>query len=140
MRAGRGGRTRQVHQKCFVVPYRNPEDQREYQRAWVAARRLKYINLHGGKCSRCESDRGLEFDHIDRTLKLDHRIWSWSVQRIEDELSKCQLLCCDCHREKSIDEMVYPERKHGTNLMYLKARCRCSECRSAHAVVNAAYR
>jgi len=122
------------------MPYKSKSDQREYQRTWMATRRLKYINLHGAKCVVCGSDRDLEFDHIDRDKKVDHRVWSWSEARITEELSKCQLLCCDCHKEKSINEMDYPERQHGTNLMYLKARCRCDGCKAAHAAVNAAYR
>lgn len=123
-----------------VMPYKDRSVQRQYQRDRVAQRRLKYIDLHGGKCVRCGGDDRLEFDHVDRNSKVDHRIWSWSERRVEDELSKCQLLCRPCHTEKSVEEMGYPERQHGTNLMYQKERCRCDACRAAHAEVNAAYR
>lgn len=124
----------------FVVPYKDKSAQLEYQRKWIANRRAKYIAIHGGQCAKCGGDQDLEFDHIDPEKKVDHRIWSWSEERIQGELLKCQLLCSVCHKEKSIEEMAYPERRHGTNLMYLKERCRCDSCRAAHAEVNSAYR
>lgn len=77
---------------------------REYQRQWVAERRLKGLNLLGGKCVQCGSSEKLEVDHKDPSSKISHRIWSWSWQRIEDELSKCQLLCRACHIRKTEPE------------------------------------
>lgn len=122
------------------MAYKDREAQREYQRLWIAKRREKYVNLHGGKCCKCESQENLEFDHRDRNQKVDHRIWSWAEARIVEELKKCDLLCKKCHTEKSIEEMGYPERKHGTHLMYVKAGCRCAECKDAHAETNRLYR
>lgn len=122
------------------MPYQDPEARREYQRKWIAARREKYIDIHGGKCSRCGCTHNLEFDHVDPARKIDHRIWSWSLRRIEAELEKCQLLCRDCHQVKTSMEVGYPDREHGTNLMYLKGFCRCEACKAAHAAVNAQYR
>lgn len=122
------------------MAFKDKSRQREYQRQRVAARREKYISLFGGKCSLCTSVEGLEFDHKDRSEKLDHRIWSWSEIRLEAELAKCQLMCRSCHMEKSIAEMGYPERQHGTNLKYMKDKCRCVLCKAAHAVTNRIYR
>ena len=122
------------------MAYKDKDAQREYQRLWVAKRRAKFVSIAGDKCVKCGSTQDLEFDHRDRSTKVDHRIWSWAEKRIVAELEKCDLLCRKCHTEKSILEMDYPERQHGTNLMYLKASCRCEECKRAHAEVNSQYR
>ena len=75
------------------MPMGSKEEQREYQRLWRRARRNKYLAVHGNKCRLCESQEDMEFDHIDRSKKVDHNIWSWTEDRIVEELSKCQLLC-----------------------------------------------
>lgn len=65
----------------------------------------KLVQYKGGKCKVCEYDRcndGLEFHHIDSTLK-DFAISSvkslTNWDKIKSELDKCVLLCCRCHRE-----------------------------------------
>lgn len=67
------------------------------------ARKLKAINLLGGSCSTCGQAHpaALSFHHIDPSIKkfnIDGRIFGnmkWSA--IEEELSKCELLCHNCH-------------------------------------------
>lgn len=39
-----------------------------------------------------------------RQSKVDHRIWSWSLERREIELLKCQVLCAACHLDKSLQD------------------------------------
>lgn len=117
------------------MAFKSKEQQREYQRVWIAARRAKYIALHGGVCTKCGKVEGLEFDHVDPATKVAHSIWSWKESRIQEELEKCQLLCRLCHQEKSITEQQYPERRHGTNLVY-GLGCRCTLCKKEHAKVN----
>lgn len=114
------------------MPMGSKEEQREYQRLWRRARRNKYLAVHGNKCRLCESQEDMEFDHIDRSKKVDHNIWSWTEDRIVEELSKCQLLCHRCHLEKTKKEL-YLERQHGTVCMYKGGGCRCSLCRKAHS-------
>ena len=112
------------------MPYKDPVQQREYQAQWVAARREKAIRARGHLCFSCgNSDGPFEFDHVDRKTKVDHRIWSWSWARIEDELAKCQLLCHECHIEKTGEERGWGETIHGTATAYKSRKCRCEECR-----------
>ena len=121
------------------MPYANKEEQREYQRQWVANKRKKYLAMFGGRCAVCRSTLELEFDHCDPNEKISHRIWGWSHERIMGELAKCQLLCKVCHLEKTgLDYAA--ERQHGTNTMYTRWKCRCQPCRDAHADANAKYR
>lgn len=86
------------------MPYKDKKAQMEYQRVWCANRRKEYVDKHGGKCVKCSSTHRLEFDHINPEEKVSHRIWSWSRDRIEAELAKCQLLCRDCHLSKTFND------------------------------------
>ena len=82
------------------------------------------------KCCKCGSTDSLEFDHIDPAQKFTHRIFSLSHDRIQAELGKCQLLCKDCHVEKTNSDLYKP-RVHGTVTMYRKEKCRCDLCKQA---------
>lgn len=62
--------------------------------------RIEYL---GGKCVGCGTTENLQFDHKDRTIKEfniskkpDH-----TLEKIKEELDKCQLLCDSCHRIKT---------------------------------------
>lgn len=57
--------------------------------------------FEGKSCVQCGSTENLELDHIDRTTKIDHKIWSWTRVKREAEIAKCQVLCHDCHKEKT---------------------------------------
>lgn len=66
-------------------------------------RRELLIQQLGGKCAICGSTENLEFDHIDSTKKsfsIGNRIQN-SIDNIQSELNKCQLLCHNCHVKKS---------------------------------------
>lgn len=69
-------------------------------------RKLKLIELKGGKCENCGYDKNiaaLEFHHNDSSQKefsLDARKLSnskWEI--LLKEANKCSLLCSNCHRE-----------------------------------------
>ena len=65
---------------------------------------LQHIHDHTG-CIGCGSQEQLEIDHIDPSLKECNPAKSFGSKtiskRIWDEIDKCQLLCYDCHREKT---------------------------------------
>ena len=81
----------------------NPETKRAYQRKWLADRRNAWFSING-PCKRCGSRENLQLDHIDRTQKVNHAVWSWRKERRLLELAKCQVLCEICHRKKSAKE------------------------------------
>jgi hypothetical protein len=85
----------------------------------------------------CGSFENLEIDHIDPGDK-EHSIgsvWSWSKERREAELKKCQVLCRSCHRAKTRRDFGWS--LHGS--YGYKRGCRCSQCRGAHAKHNRDY-
>lgn len=97
-------------------------------------RRAEFIALLGGKCSKCGRKDALEFDHIDRfskTFNVAKAIGTWAHERVLTEIKKCQLLCSDCHRSKTLDDLGRKSARgtHGTLSSY--RYCRCGECRKA---------
>jgi 5-methylcytosine-specific restriction endonuclease McrA len=82
------------------VPYKNPERQRRFQNDWMQERRRQWIGQNG-PCRQCGSTKYLEVDHINRGDKADHRVWSWGRPRRGRELRECQVLCGDCHIQKT---------------------------------------
>lgn len=97
----------------------------------MVARRIAWLKERG-PCVDCGRTDSLQVDHIDRRLKVDHKVWSWSADRRARELSKCVVRCVVCHRRKSAMEQYGP-REHGTERMYHYGSCRCQPCRDAHA-------
>lgn len=111
--------------------YLDPERQRAYLREWMRARRAEWLADKG--CVWCGATANLQIDHIDRTQKVSHRVWSWSRPKRDAELAKCQVLCKPCHLRKTADERRTP-LVHGTNSGYSHKGCRCEDCRRAHAL------
>ena len=122
----------------------------EWAKLWVDERRQRCIEYLGGRCARCGSTDWLEFDHKDPATKsftvsgnLNRR---WEALVVE--LDKCQLLCHDCHRTKTVEEgqtgggwnKKYDECPHGTISGYAPPwGCRCAECKEARKIYRAAY-
>lgn len=96
----------------WPMPYKDPEVQRRYMREWVAKRRSDWFA--DKKCVRCGTTDDLRVDHIDPTLKVSHRIWSWAIKRRDAELAKCQVLCHPCHVIKTVEghENAHGERSN----------------------------
>jgi len=112
------------------MPYKDPEEHRRKNRERSTARRVKWF-IENGPCKHCGSWDDLELDHIDPATKIDHKIWSWTDLRREEELKKCQPLCYDCHKAKT--KLMHPI-KHGTDRAYCARQCRCGACTEAHRI------
>ena len=74
---------------------------------------MRLIGLLGARCSRCGYQRNhaaLEFHHrepSEKSFQLDLRSLSnrrWS--KIEEEATKCDLLCANCHAEEHNPECM----------------------------------
>lgn len=109
--------------------YVNREQQREYQRRWVAKRRADYLD--GKVCNKCSDAEGpFEVDHIDPSQKVTNSVWSWTQERREAELAKCQVLCRPCHVKKTAEQRNFGKSPCGTLTSYTSYKCRCAECRA----------
>jgi 5-methylcytosine-specific restriction endonuclease McrA len=76
------------------------DKKRKYDREWMRARRKAWFDVNDS-CKQCGSKERLELDHIDPKTKITHNVWSWNVERRNGELKKCQVLCHECHKEKT---------------------------------------
>ena len=107
---------------------------REYQKNWVANRRAEWFK--DKHCIDCGAKENLELDHVDPNEKVDHRIWSWSKQRIAEEVKKCVVRCEECHQIRSNEQNVkrntkpVEELQHGSSHAYNVRGCRCDECKA----------
>ena len=68
-----------------------------------------FICVRGGKCEMCgtkDPPNGWNFDHIDPQLK-EHEFNAGNNYEVTfRELEKCQLLCTDCHLEKTKEDYL----------------------------------
>jgi hypothetical protein len=75
--------------------------------------RHRAIQLCGGKCEVCDYDRceaALDFHHPDPSKKdpFFQSLFGRSWANIEIEISKCNLLCANCHREAHFLAVISP--------------------------------
>ena len=80
-----------------------------------AAREFVARYLIGKKCSCGYGDpRALEFDHLDpatKTKSISEMVSEGSaVETILKEIAKCRILCANCHRIHTIQQMGYFDR------------------------------
>lgn len=113
----------------IVMPCKDIAARRRYNREWIAKRRAAWFAING-PCVQCKSLVDLRLDHIDPKQKVDHKIWSWSEERRNAELSKCQVLCEPCHKIKTAKDK-WDASPHGTQSKYT-CGCRCQLCLDAH--------
>ena len=78
----------------------------ENQKIRGLKRKYEYVLSRGGRCEICGYDKNLaalDFHHInpeEKEFQVDMRAFSnHSLDKLEKELSKCKLLCANCHRE-----------------------------------------
>lgn len=115
------------------MPFKDKEHARLHQQKRVKTRRANYFA--NKVCVICNSSENLVLDHIDPSKKVSHRIWSWSQERIDEETSKCQVLCESCHHLKTLlfDRKLAP---HGSIAGYERYGCRCENCKEAKQTKN----
>tara|TARA_B100002019_G_C21102389_1_gene514211 strand:+ start:82 stop:807 length:726 start_codon:yes stop_codon:yes gene_type:complete len=65
------------------------------------------IDKMGGQCVSCGTTDNLEFDHInplDKSLNITNKLTlknAYQLEEVLEELNKCQLLCEQCHKNKT---------------------------------------
>jgi len=107
---------------------------KQYFREYYANRRAEYVQLLGGHCVVCGTKEELEFDHVEPVNKKFEiaKLMNYSKEVVLAELSKCQLLCRECHLEKTKREgsLTKGENRHGTGKL---PNCLCALCKVARA-------
>lgn len=110
------------------MDWKDKKQVREYHRNYWRKRRQKIIDFLGGQCVECGAEDLLEFDHVDPDKKSFDIKDNATISNPEvfEELKKCQLLCRDCHEEKTSKENS--GFTHGTVYGWMKAKCWCDLC------------
>lgn len=99
-RSGRAkGQLNTICRQCLLDNLRNHRQQmRSIVNSWKEERGCSWCGFMGKHYQ-------LDLDHIDPTTKYgqNHRAYepNWKWERIKKELDKCQILCANCHREKT---------------------------------------
>lgn len=87
-----------------------------YKRRTRRASRIKALEYLAAKgCETCgERDpRILEFDHLKPEDKIDTIAnllgngYSWGSEKLRAEIRKCRVLCANCHRRHTVEQMEY---------------------------------
>jgi 5-methylcytosine-specific restriction endonuclease McrA len=108
------------------------EQARKYNIKRRDERRKLCMELLGGICVNCGTSNNLQFDHINPNdvIYRISEILTHKIEKLLAELEKCQLLCIECHRNKTnrIDR-IHADQTHGTLSSY--KWCKCEECRKA---------
>ena len=120
-----------------LLSYLNKEKQLEYQNNWLKQRREEWLREHG-PCVECGSFQNLDVDHIFPEQKVSHNVWSWTKERRDEELKKCQVLCSYCHQVKTTFQMKRKVIEHGTYSKYHRG-CRCNICKEVGHIYNLNY-
>ena len=82
---------------------KSKEQHRKYNLQYYYNKRNKLIQKLGGHCVMCGSTENLEFDHInssDKSFGVGAHM-QYGEDHLQPELDKCQLLCHNCHIQKT---------------------------------------
>lgn len=97
-------------QKEFWNKYENSSAPKQ-KRIWE--RKIELIKSLGGKCSHCGNDdlRVLDINHIDRSQKHTYKTgnynWAHRLKDWEKNKENIEILCANCHRIHTWEQMGY---------------------------------
>lgn len=117
-----------------------PIDMAQYMRNRRRKRKALMLARLGGKCVVCGKVDSLEFDHVDPLSKVKEVssaiMLDGPLERLIEEVDKCQLLCTEHHIEKSKPQLKrlgghnrIDNPSHGTAVVYA-TKCRCDACKT----------
>ena len=98
---------RNYYQKTKIVRVARKKETVKNRRLYNKHKKIKYLKLH--PCIECgESDPiVLDFDHIkDKKFNISYMLQGHSWRSIMKEIKKCQVLCSNCHRRKTHNDML----------------------------------
>ena len=96
----------EYRKKYFKLP-ENIQKKYKSHKEWLSTQKQKAVDYKGGKCIVCGYNKcleALEFHHknpLEKDIKLKSAGMNrkQSFEKSKEELDKCVLLCCRCHRE-----------------------------------------
>lgn len=99
------------------MPYKNKEQQREYQREWARrkgvaeaikdrrklTRRWLAMYKLALECVECGENHPatLDFHHLgDKSFGITAGAHDKTIEQLQEEIVKCEVLCANCHRKR----------------------------------------
>ena len=86
---------------------------RSQQTAAIRRRNMDFVYdiLMNSECADCKNSdpRVLEFDHLDPSIKnySISQMGSYSLKKLKEEISKCEVVCANCHRIRTASQFNY---------------------------------
>lgn len=105
--------------RCAICHIRRSKDQFNWGNREDSRKRKEFVDrkkVEAAGCEECgffEADllEALHWDHLDRSEKFNNvseMVATYaSLDDIEAEITKCRLLCANCHRRHTYDQMGY---------------------------------
>ena len=93
---------------------KHSEERKDYLKKRYYEALSESIEKLGGKCVKCGVTERLQFDHIhpkNKSFEITKRLLMGDKEKFQEELDKCQLLCYDCHLEKTKQSWLNGEFK-----------------------------
>ena len=95
------------------MPWRDREKFNKYRNAWVKRRREFWDLLKEKPCTDCVVQYPpyvMQWDHItdDKNFTIGSN-WQFGIDRILAEIEKCELVCANCHAERTHRRACVPE-------------------------------
>lgn len=87
------------HDDHLIQIKKRNKSQRNIRRDFL----LNYLS--DKECLDCgnSDSRVLEFDHLrDKKFNISRLVCSYSINLIEQEILKCEVVCCNCHRIRTL--------------------------------------
>jgi hypothetical protein len=74
-----------------------------------------------------------DFHHLgDKDLGIANAACFWGLKRLKEEISKCQVLCANCHRKIHVWKKPYSSAETATNIRRIINRKFISEYKKTH--------
>lgn len=95
-----------------AMPYKCKEKQKEYLRKYHLRRQAFVQELKRVPCTDCKLEYPhyvMDFDHVigKKVGNINDLAQSRSIESLKEELSKCEVVCSNCHRTRTYN------RAHG---------------------------
>lgn len=105
-----------ARKKIYYVKNKDEINEKQFKRRMY--RKLYAILKLGSVCTYCKCDLlnepwNADFHHLDPSIKEDgiSKICSHTMEKLNIELSKCVLICGNCHRKLHFQHDLYLEHK-----------------------------
>lgn len=105
-------------ERCARWKAKHPGRQKSLTHAFMAKRRAWLNEQKSGPCMDCKvlyHPCVMEFDHVrgEKTMDVARMYARFGLQKVIDEIAKCDLVCANCHRLRTFARGWGVKARHG---------------------------